>query len=221
MSNLIAVVAVLAARLTIHGMGRSVLWNEELERQAESARAQLAVGHKVMSDRLGRVREWVLPFLREVAAGGLDLAEPVVRQRAAVLEAAVRDDIRLGPAIDDRTRELVATARSAGSQVEINAEPELTTSLPAGLLSRLLTAALDVAAPPDRTVLTISPSADGNPVLSLFVAPRAVGALHDVASDLGADIASGARFELIRLTIPTALPVGPPAAPGTWPSAGR
>ena len=105
MSNLIAVVAVLAARLTIHGMGRSVLCNEELERQAESTRAQLSVGHRVMSDRLGRVREWVLPFLRAVATGGLDPAEPVVRQQAATLEAAVRDDIRLGPAIDGNARD--------------------------------------------------------------------------------------------------------------------
>ena len=211
MSNLIAVVAVLAARLTIHGMGRSVLYNEELGRQAESTRAQLAGGHRVMSDRLGRVKEWVLPFLRGVATGHLDPAEPLVRQQAAALEAAVRDDIRLGPAIEGKARQLVARARAGGRQVEINAEPDLISGLPSGLVSQLLTAALDVAVAPERTVLTVSSAADGGPVLSLFVAPRAGVALRALAARLGADIVGGAHFQLLRLPV-TAPPLPTQAA---------
>jgi hypothetical protein len=64
-----------------------------------------------------------------------------------VLESAVRDDIRLGACLDDRTRILIAHARTGGQQVVINAEPEAAGQLPADLISRLLTAALEDARP--------------------------------------------------------------------------
>jgi hypothetical protein len=90
MSTLVAIAGVLAARITIDRMSRNVLWAEELERQADTVRAQLDIGRRVMADRLGRVQDWVLPFLTGVARGDLQPADPTVRRQAAVLEAAVR-----------------------------------------------------------------------------------------------------------------------------------
>jgi len=73
----------------------------------------------------------VLPFLAGVAAGDLDPADPGTRQQATVLEAAVRDDIRLGACLDDQTRTLIAHARTtSGQQVVINAGPRPRVSFP-------------------------------------------------------------------------------------------
>ena len=46
MANLLAVAAVLGARITIDRAVRAVEWDDEMERQAESTRAQLAIGVK-------------------------------------------------------------------------------------------------------------------------------------------------------------------------------
>lgn len=211
-SNLVAVVAVLLARLTIDRASRSVLWDEEMERQAESARAQLTIGRQVMADRLGRVRDWVLPFLAGVARGNPDPADPAVRQRAAVLEAAVRDDIRLGAAIDERARTLIADARSTGRQVEINAEPEAAATLPPRLVSRLLIAALDCGDPPRRVVLTISRPSAGPVTVSLLVTPSVPAPnLLTLAVHIGASIVTGPSFSLLRITVDD---------PGTSPQVG-
>src|SRR5664279_1960938 len=185
MSNLIAVAAVLAVRVTIDRMSRDVLWDDEVQRQAVTTQAQLTIGGQVMADRLRRVQRWVLPFMDGVAAGDLDPADPAIRQRATVLEAAVRDDIRLGACLDDRARTLVAHARTCGRQIEINAEPDVTGLLPADLISRLLKAALDDD-PPDRTVLTVSESTAGEVTASLLVAPAPTGnGLRSLADAVG------------------------------------
>jgi signal transduction histidine kinase len=200
MSNLIAVAAVLAVRVTIDRMSRDVLWDEEMQRQAVTTQAQLTVGGQVLAERLGRVQRWVLPFLAGVAAGDLDPADPGIRQQATVLEAAVRDDIRLGACLDDQTRILIAHARTSGRQVEINAEPEAAGLLPADLISRLLTAALaDV--PPDRTVLSIS-EAPGEVSASLFVTPAPTGhELRSIADAAGAGVVEAPTFLLVRFTV--------------------
>jgi hypothetical protein len=142
----------------------------------------------------------VLPFLAGVAAGDLDPADPGTRQQATVLEAAVRDDIRLGACLDDQTRILIAHARTSGRQVEINAEPEAAGLLPADLISRLLTAALEDA-PPVRTVLSIS-GAPGEVSASLFVTPAPTGQeLRSIADAAAAGVVDGSRFLLVRLTV--------------------
>lgn len=202
MSNLIAVAAVLAARLTIDRMSQDVLLDEEMQRQAATTQAQLTVGRQIMADRLGRVQRWVLPFLTGVAHGDIDPTDPPVRQQAAVLEAAVRDDIRLGACLDDRARHLIADARTAGHQVEINAQPDAAGLLPTDLISRLLTSALDGAdAAPDRTVLSISETSPGEVIASLFVAPAPTQRrLRDSATSLGATVVEEPTFLLVRLT---------------------
>jgi len=202
MSTLVAIAGVLAARITIDRMSRNVLWAEELERQTDTVRAQVTIGRRVMTDRLGRIQTWVLPFLDGVTRGDLDPDDPTVRQRAAVLEAAVRDDIRLGACLDEVASQLIADARATGRLVEINAEPDAAGLLPAGLISRLLTAALDRPdGPPDRTVLTISMVNAREVSVSLLVAPPPTDhALASVATVVGATLLAGPTFQLIRLT---------------------
>ena len=143
----------------------------------------------------------MLPFLAGVAAGDLDPADPGTRQQATVLEAAVRDDIRLGACLDDQTRTLIAHATTtSGQQVVINAEPEAAGQLPADLISRLLTAALEDA-PPVRTVLSIS-GAPGEVSASLFVTPAPTGQeLRSIADAAAAGVVDGSRFLLVRLTV--------------------
>jgi len=208
-SNLLAVTAVLAVRWTTDRMSNAVLWNEEMERQAGSAGAQLAVGRQVLADRLSRVREWVMPLLNLVAAGRFDPADPAVKRQAAVLEAAVRDDIRLGTAIDDRARGLIARSRSGGHHVEINADAPAAARLPTGVMSRLLVAALDGQRSPDRTVLTVSGGVSGTLTLSMFVTPVPPdSALPAIVDEVGGTVISGPAFLLVRLTIaPAASPI--------------
>jgi len=208
MSTLVAIAGVLAARITIDRMSRNVLWAEELERQTDTVRAQVTIGRRVMTDRLGRIQTWVLPFLDGVTRGDLDPDDPTVRQRAAVLEAAVRDDIRLGACLDEVASQLIADARATGRLVEINAEPDAAGLLPAGLISRLLTAALDRPdGPPDRTVLTISMVNAREVSVSLLVAPPPTDhALASVATVVGATLLAGPTFQLIRLTAGTTSP---------------
>ena len=204
MSNLIAVAVVLAVRVTIDRMSRDVLWDDEMERQGATTHAQLRVGRRIMADRLGRVQEWVLPFLAGVARGDLDPADPAVRQQATVLEAAVRDDIRLGACLEDHARTLISHARVAGRQVEINAEPDAAGLLPVGLISGLLTAALDDGAP-DRTVLSISEPSPGEVAASLLVTPAPTHrGLRVLADAVGATVIEEPTFLLVRLTVTAA-----------------
>ena len=144
----------------------------------------------------------MLPFLAGVARGDLEPADPTVRRQAAVLEAAVRDDIRLGASLDEAARGLIADARATGRLVEINADPEVAGLIPAGLISRLFTAALDrPGGPPDRTVLTMSRVEPREVSVSLLVAPPPSDhALASVGAAVGATIVAGATFQMVRLT---------------------
>ncbi len=206
MSTLIAVAGVLAARITIDRMSRNVLWAEEMERQSDTVRAQFTIGQRVIADRLGRVQAWVLPFLTLVAHGDLDPTDPAVRRLAAVLEAAVRDDILLGACLDEDARRLIAETRAAGQVVEINADPEVAPRLPDGLVSRLFTAALDRPdGPPERTVLTMSHVDPGKVSVSLLVAPAPKDqAVASVAEAIGATVVAERPFLLVRLTVSAA-----------------
>ena len=220
MANLVAVAAVLGARLTIDRAVRAVEWDEEMERQAGSVRAQLAIGRQVMADRLGRVQHWVLPFLTKLTCSDLDPADPAVRTEANLLEAAVRDDIRLGRHIDDGTRALIAQARATNRQVEVNADADLARVIPAQLISQLLIAALDGVDAPERTVLTLSGNAD-NATLSLLVNPPPSGsALSSLAARLGATTNAGPTFLLIRIPVrravtPQRSAIAPDSNPGS------
>jgi len=213
-SNALGVVCLLAGRLTIDHMASSIRRNEELERHAHATAAQLRVARDVLAARLGRVREWVLPFLAAVQDGRTPLNSADTRREARTLEAAVRDDIRLGAQIDDPSRDLIARTRRAGGTVEIIADSDGPPVLADGLVSRLLTAALATESPPARTVLTVSgPRSD---VVSLMVSPAPVGsALTEVATDLGARILRGPDFLLARVS--AAVEMSPEA--GTTPPA--
>jgi hypothetical protein len=209
MSNLIAVAAILAVRVTIDRMSRDVLWDEEMQRQAVTTQAQLTVGRQVIAERLSRIQGWVQPFLAGVARGDLDPADPAIRQQAATLEAAVRDDIRLGACVDDHARALIAQARATNRQVEINAEPEAVRLLPPDLISHLLKAALDDDARPDRTVLSISESGVGQATASLLVSPAPTGhRLTSIANAAGGTVIEGPSFLLIRIGVTASGRVG-------------
>ena len=205
-------------RLTIDHMASSIRRSEELERHARATAAQLRVSRDVLGARLGRVREWVLPFLIAVQDGRVGLDSPATRREASTLEAAVRDDIRLGPQIDAGARELIARARRDGRTVEIIADSDVPPALPAGLVSRLLTAALAGPEPPRRTVLTVSGARTR--VVSLMVSPvPREPVLVGVAEELRARILHGPDFLLVRVDLATATAVVSPQV-GTSVAAG-
>ncbi|HEY5877932.1 MAG TPA: ATP-binding protein [Nakamurella sp.] len=209
LSNALGVVCLLAGRLTIDHMASSIRRSEELERHAHATAAQLQVSRDVLTARLGRVREWVLPFLIAVQDGRVVLDSPATRPEASTLEAAVRDDIRLGPQIDPAARGLIARARREGRTVEIIADSVVPPALPAGLVSRLLTAALAGPEPPRRTVLTVS--AARSRVVSLMVSPVPTEpVLAGVAEQLRARILHGPDFLLVRVDLAAATAVVSP-----------
>lgn len=202
MSNALGVACLLGGRLTIDRIARSIQRSEEMERHAHAAGVQLRVARDVMAARLGRVREWVLPFLTAVDDGRLPLGVADTRREASTLEAAVRDDIRLGALIDDDTRGLIARTRLAGRTVEIIADSDLPTDLPDGLVTGLLSAALAGDAAPVRTVLTVT----GAPArqVSLMVSPAPAGPrLAASAERLRARLLSGPDFLLVIVDLAT------------------
>ena len=215
-ANVLGVVCLLGGRLTIDRMARSIRRDEELARHARAAGEQFRVAREVLTARLGRVRGWVLPFLSAVGDGRLDLDSADVRREAGTLEAAVRDDIRLGSQIDDRTRQLIAQARRAGRTVEIIADSGGPPALPPGLAARLLTAALAGPDQPLRTVLTVTGTRSRT--VSLMVTPAPLDpTLTAVAADLDATVLHGPHFLLIRADPAR---IAPAAAPGLSPDPG-
>lgn len=197
-SNALGVACLLGGRLTIDRMASSIRRNEEMERHADAAGVQLRVAQDVLTARLGRVRAWALPFLTAVVEGRLTLGTPDTRNEASTLEAAVRDDIRLGAHIDDGTRRLIARARRAGRVVEIIADSDGPPDLPDGLIAGLLTTALTGDPAPDRTVLTVSGAAAHR--VSLMVSPAPLGRrLAGSAERLGARLLTGPDFLLVRV----------------------
>ncbi len=199
-ANLVGVACLLGGRLTIDRMATSIRRSEELERHSQAAAVQVRVARDVLGARLVRVRAWVLPFLTGVQNGGFALGSAAVRREAVTLEAAVRDDIRLGTQIDPRCRELIARARRAGRTVEVIADADGPPALPAGLVGRLLAAALDGDPIPARTVLTVSAARSRRVSLMVGPAPDRP-TLVRVAEQLGASVRHGPDFLLVRYVL--------------------
>lgn len=215
LANAFAVACLLGGRLTIDRTAGAIRRSEELQRHAYAAAIRSQVARDVLSERLGRVREWVLPFLTAVGDGAIALGTEATRREASALEAAVRDDIRLGPQIDATTRALIATTRRAGRRVEIIADSDLPPQLPDGLVRRLLGAALaDLRHSPDRTVLTVSGTRVHQVGLMVSPPPEKPD-LVELARELAGRILRGPDFLLIRLDAVSAEPVMSPEL-GTW-----
>lgn len=215
LSNAFGVACLLGGRLTIDRTAGAIRRSEELQRHAYAAAIRSQVARDVLGDRLGRVREWVLPFLAAVRDGVVAPGTESARREASTLEAAVRDDIRLGPQIDAATRALIAATRRAGRQVEIIADSDLPPALPDGLVARLLGAALAGRGhTPARTVLTVSGAQIHQ--VGLLVSPPPDGPdLERLAGELAGRILRGPGFLLIRMDAVRAAPAVSPQV-GTW-----
>lgn len=218
-ATVIGVATLLGCRFAIDRVARSIRRQEEMARQAHAAAAELQVSREVLAGRLGRVRAFAGPFLTAIGDGRTDPDAAGIRRAATVLEAAIRDDIQLGAHLDDRTRELIATARTAGRSVEVIADGDASPALPPGLVARLLTAALDGPDRPARTVLTVLATPAGaapGGAVSLLVSPPPAGpALTGIAGEWGARVLRTPDLLLLRFDA-RAVATGPPTrrAPG-------
>ena len=202
LSCALPVATVLALRWTMDRLGRDVDRDAATARLMAEQAAQIGARRTVMAERLARVRNWVAPFLMSVADGAADPGEPSVSRRAAVLEAAVRDDIQLGSALDDQTRDLITSTRMGGGVVEINAEPDSPT--PSGsTLTDVLNAALAGSQPPGRTVVTIARKGPDAVSLSVLVCPdSASAALQREAHRHDGTVIFGPGFVLVKIVTP-------------------
>ena len=119
-SPAVAVVAVVMVRSRIDRIGPVVVQSEAAETTAQAERAQLAALRQVGERRIRHIRAQVRPYLAAVINGTVNLRDASVRDRAAALEAAVRDDLQLGSALNPRTREVIEKARLRGATIEFN-----------------------------------------------------------------------------------------------------
>jgi hypothetical protein len=104
--------------------------------------------------------------------------------------------------------------------VEIIADSDVPPALPAGLVSRLLTAALAGPEPPRRSVLTVSGARTN--LVSLMVSPVPTDhLLTGTAEQLRARIRTGPDFLLVRIDLAAATAVVSPQEGTYVPAAPR
>ena len=111
---------VLRAALDLFGRSTYLANDARARAQGEVARTQ---GVRVnVAQRLDQVSQAVRPFLDDVAAGRLDVADTAVRVRADELERAVREDLSLGEA--PGVKAAVESLRAAGATVALRCPPD-------------------------------------------------------------------------------------------------
>lgn len=121
---------------------------------ASSARRARTALHE---RRQAELSEEILPFLRAVADGTVDHADPSTRRRARAMEHAARDELHLPGVLSREAREALHDARAAGCTVRIlNGAPEAATD--GDTVCRLLITALCAGAAPQEVVLSVNPS---------------------------------------------------------------
>ncbi|WP_156384336.1 sensor histidine kinase [Marmoricola sp. Leaf446] len=118
---------------------------------------------------LDHTRRRILPWLHRVASGELDLDDPAVRTRAALLAAEARDDLYVPEFFDDDLRELVTDFRRGGGTVVVRpgADPGVGERDAGRVLRSLLT-----GLPPGSRV-TFHQQPDGRRVRLAVVPPAA------------------------------------------------
>lgn len=143
---------VLVVRLLLDRAGDVVARTAAAQTELAAAQQRDSALQLVGEARLQRIRAQVEPFLREVVAAD-GMISDATRVRAIVLEAAVRDDLKLGTQLDQESRTLIESCRARGLSVQLNL-----TDLPTdGVLFELLRAAvddLDQGSPSPRLVIS-------------------------------------------------------------------
>lgn len=114
----------LVLRITIDRLGARMVSTAEQLRRLEQHRVALGVRTRVLAERIGRLHGPVTGLLDGVATGVLDPADPAVRDRAAVLEASVRDDLVLPGDRYETLRRDIRTCREQGWRIRLLAEPD-------------------------------------------------------------------------------------------------
>ncbi|MBU4215133.1 MAG: hypothetical protein KJ792_10795 [Actinobacteria bacterium] len=129
----------------------AVVDRAEAASDAQLVRAwQRSAARQVRGRRRARLQVLVLPFLRGLADGSLSSRDASVRDEAALLEQAVRDELHLPEVLDDRARAAVRRARSAGCRVRVQSDGAL--DPPYDSICAVVVAALDEPAPRELTV---------------------------------------------------------------------
>jgi hypothetical protein len=156
MSSSLCLVSGAVITSTIARLGRVVLKAGAERTEIASSAAARDSRLAWRSRRINEVGREILPFLREVAAGGRFPADPVAtRNRARALEWMARDELHIPGVLDSRSRQRLETARLDGCVVTIQADTD--TMEPPRVIRDLLVSALSTPVAPREVILSLHP----------------------------------------------------------------
>lgn len=143
-------------------IARGILQLGKVVTDAHDANRDLAVAdaarravRTMRERRFADLRDEIVPFLRDIAAGTTAAATPQAAATARLLEAAARDELRAPGLLDASTRDLLRQARAAGCQVRI--QPAVGTVGDLAAVRGLLATALSHGALASEVVLSAQP----------------------------------------------------------------
>lgn len=185
---------VLVARLILDRIGRVISRDQEMAKAEVVTQLRAQAAAKISTARLQRVHAWVSPLLAGISTGAAGIGADRTVIRARTLEAAVRDDIRLGTLISEPLRVAIAQVRSAGGFVEVLAGQDVT-SVDQQLITDMVMPLLTGAILPSSVVLTCGHAQQ----VSVLIRPRAgEDLINQILALTGATAVWGSDYTLLR-----------------------
>lgn len=219
--------AAVVLRAALDVFGRSTYLANDARARALGEVARTQEVRATVAQRLDQVSKAVRPFLDDVAAGRLDVADTAVRARADELERAVREDLSLGEA--PGVKRAVECLREAGASVALRCPPDPPQEVDDVVqrMALLLRSSWDAWAThtPDLG-LTITPRGEAWAIALLSSTPDDAAAAdlaaawREVLGEVGASVMAVASDVRARVAVPTAVPSRAGTAAGGGPVPG-
>ncbi|PSM44786.1 hypothetical protein C6Y14_01270 [Streptomyces dioscori] len=155
----LGVITGLAIGRTVARLGGATARAEAERSVTLAAEAARQAREELHSRRLADLGEAILPLLTAVGSGRCAPDDPDVRERARLLDGAVRDEIHLPGVLDRAARELLSRARGEDCAVFIQSDSD--DPHPPAFLRLLLTTALNCGPTPRELYLTVNATPGG------------------------------------------------------------
>ncbi len=155
----LGVITGLAIGRTVARLGGATAHAEAERSVTLAAEAARQAREELHSRRLADLGEAIVPLLTDVASGRCTSDDPGVRERARLLDGAVRDEIHLPGVLDRSARELLSRVRGEDCAVFIQSDSD--DPHPPGFLRLLLTTALNCGPTPRELYLTVNATQGG------------------------------------------------------------
>ncbi|WP_372664352.1 sensor histidine kinase [Amycolatopsis kentuckyensis] len=203
MSSTLCLVSGAVITSTIARLGKVVLEAGAERTEIASSAAARDSRLALRSRRIDEIGREILPFLREVAAGGRLATDPgAVRNRARALEWMARDELHIPGVLDTASRRRLETARLSGCVVTIQADTE--TMEPPVVVRDLLDSALSTPDAPRELILSLHPERDRTTISLVCVPgdPRRAERLRATVS--GAEVEDEPEATCVEVHVPSA-----------------